>query len=85
MTPVDFDSDGVRSFSLTAIPGGCCYGMVPRLNEWIVVTMPEGERAEYAYYEPVTCKGELEVGEVAADGVVVSLFRMTPDEVDIGF
>src|SRR5688572_26315182 len=40
MQPIEFDRDGVRAFLLTNIPGGCCFGMVPRLNEWIEVTLP---------------------------------------------
>jgi hypothetical protein len=85
MNPIEFDRDGVKSFALTAIPGGCCYGAIPRLNEWVVVRMPGEERAEYAYYDPVTIFGELSVGELYEDGVVLSLYRMTPDKIDVGF
>ena len=82
---VEFDGDGVKSFALTAIPGGCCYGAIPRLNEWVVVTMPEDKRAEYAYYDPVTIFGTLSVGELYEDGVLLSLYRMTPERIDIGY
>lgn len=85
MNPIEFDHDGVKSFALTAIPGGCCYGAIPRLNEWIVVSMPEGQLADYAYYDPVTIFGELSVGELYDEGVVLSLYRMTPTQVDVGY
>jgi hypothetical protein len=85
MNPIEFDGDGVKSFALTAIPGGCCYGAIPRLNEWVVVQMPGEERAEYAYYDPVTLFGVLSVGELYEDSTVLSLYRMTPDKIDIGY
>ncbi len=84
MNPVEFDRDGVKSFALTSIPGGCCFAAIPRLNEWVVVSMPEGQLAEYAYYDPVTIFGTLSVGELYEDGVILSLYRMTPDKLDIG-
>lgn len=85
MNPIEFDGDGVKSFALTAIPGGCCYGAIPRLNEWVVVSMPGEERAEYAYYDPVTIFGVLAVGELYEDDTVLSLYRMTPDKIDVGY
>lgn len=85
MNPIEFDRDGVKSFALTAIPGGCCYGAIPRLNEWVVVEMPGDERAEYAYYDPVTIYGEISIGEQYEDGTVLSLYRMTPDKIDVGY
>jgi len=85
MNPIEFDGDGVKSFALTAIPGGCCYGAIPRLNEWVVVQMPGEERAEYAYYDPVTIFGVLSVGELYEDSTVLSLYRMTPDKIDVGY
>lgn len=85
MNPIEFDGDGVKNFALTAIPGGCCYGAIPRLNEWVVVTMPEGQRADYAYYDPVTIFGSISIGELYEDGVILSLYRMTPEKIDIGY
>ena len=55
-----------------------------RLNEWVVVSMPAGELAEYAYYDPVTIYGTLSVGELFEDGVILSLYRMTPEKLDVG-
>ncbi len=84
MNPIEFDRDGVKSFALTSIPGGCCFAAIPRLNEWVVVSMPEGVLAEYAYYDPVTIYGTLSVGELFEDGVILSLYRMTPEKLDVG-
>ena len=83
MQPIDFDKNGVKSFLLTNIPGGCCFGMIPRLNEWIDVTMPEGEHAEYTYFDKIEIRGKLLVGEAKSGEVVTALYRMTPDAVAI--
>jgi hypothetical protein len=79
MQPIEFDREGVRSFLLTNIPGGCCFGMVPRLNEWIEVTLPGTERIDYSYSDPIEVRGVLEVGEARSGDVVTSLYRMTPE------
>lgn len=83
MQPIDFDKHGVKSFLLTNIPGGCCFGMIPRLNEWIDVTMPAGEYAEYTYFDKLEIRGKLLVGETKSGEVVTALYRMTPDAVAI--
>ena len=85
MQPIDFDAEGVKSFALTAIPGGCCFGAIPRLNEWVVVHMPDDQRAEYAYYDPVRISGEISIGEIYSGDTVLSLYRMVPDKVEIGY
>jgi len=83
MQPIDFDKNGVKSFLLTNMPGGCCFGMIPRLNEWADVTMPEGQYAEYSYYDQIELRGKLLVGEAKSGEVVTALYRMTPDSVTV--
>lgn len=83
MQPIDFDKNGVKSFLLTNIPGGCCFGMIPRLNEWIDVTMAEGDYAEYTYFDKIEIRGKLLVGEAKSGEVVTALYRMKPDAVTI--
>jgi hypothetical protein len=83
MQPIDFDNEGVRTFLLTNYPGGCCFGMVPRLNEWVEVSLGGDERVEYSYFDAIEIHGKLEVGEAKSGEVVTSLYRMTPDKVEI--
>jgi hypothetical protein len=73
----------VKSFLLTNYPGGCCFGMVPRLNEWIEVEMPNDGRVDYSYYDPIKIVGLLEVGEAKSGEVVTSLYRMKPEKVEV--
>ena len=83
MTPIDFDKDGVKSFLLTNYPGGCCFGMVPRLNEWVEVELEGERRVEYSYFDPIVMRGVLQVGEARSGEVVTSLYRMQPDDVKL--
>ena len=41
----------------------CCYGTVPKINEWVSVRMAE-EGVKPVMDEPVTIHGTLKVGEV---------------------
>jgi hypothetical protein len=84
MNPTKFDKQGVIEFMLTAIPGACCFGSIPRLNEWVVVRLPAGKSAEYSYYAPIVVRGELEVGELVKEGAVLSLFRMEAQDIAAG-
>ncbi len=81
MNPTRFTKDGVAEFMLTAFPGACCFGSIPRLNEWVVVRMPEGKSTDYAYTAPIVVLGRLEVGEEIVDEVVQSLYRMEAQRV----
>ncbi len=85
MSPIEVDNEGVKSFSLLANQLFCCFGIPPRNNEWVMIEMPDGERAEYYPYEPVSVFGTLIVGEEFENGYLTSLFRMTADVVEGGY
>lgn len=60
----------------------CHYGRVPQMNEWIHVTMAPGKETTLDMTElPATIQGELAVGEVWDNGVVMSLYRCTATSV----
>lgn len=83
MNPLEFDGDGVSVFTLTPFPGGCCFAIDPKVNDWIMVRMPNGERAPYLYHEGLTIEGELQISEEIADGAVQSLFRVVLDRYEV--
>ena len=85
MSPIEVDNEGVKSFSLLANQLFCCFGIPPRNNEWVMIEMPDGERAEYYPYEPVSVFGTLVVGEEFENGYLTSLYRMTADIVEGGY
>jgi len=81
MNPIDFDREGVKSFALVHNSIGCCFGMFPRMNEWVSVEMAGERKAEFYSVEPATVYGVLEVGEEFEGAYVVSIFRIKADHV----
>lgn len=82
MVPIDLDAEGnVRSFALTQDQMFCCYGVPPKMNQWVMVQMAEGHTTEYKNNVPVAVFGTLSIGEEIDDGYVLSLYRMTSDKV----
>lgn len=81
MSPIDFDKTGVKSFSLIHNAIGCCFGMFPKMNEWVYVEMTGDKKCDFFSVEPATIYGTFSVGEEIKDGYVVSLFRMQADHV----
>jgi hypothetical protein len=81
MSPIDFDKTGVKSFSLIHNAIGCCFGMFPKMNEWVYVEMADDKKCDFFSVEPATIYGTFSVGEEIKDGYVVSLFRIEAEHV----
>ena len=54
----------------------CCYGAVPKINEWVSVRMPEGKGVKPVMDVPITIFGTLKVGEVLENGYLVGIYEM---------
>ena len=54
----------------------CCYGAVPKINEWVSVRMPEGKGVKPIMDVPITIFGTLRVGEVLENGYLVGIYEM---------
>lgn len=82
MVPMQVDDNGgVKSFVLVKTQPQCCFGDTQKMNEWIDVSMPAGQTAEFNVDRPVKVYGQLEVGEKIEDGFVLSIYRMKADKV----
>ena len=82
MVPIEINRKGkVRSFALTVNQTFCCYGVPPSMNEWIMVEMAEEQTADFILDLPVAVYGKLHVGEEIEDGYILSVYRMTGNEV----
>jgi hypothetical protein len=68
MIPYRNDGENVTEFILLRNQGLCCFGIVPRMNEWIHVRMAPGCHAPYATDVPLTVFGALDVGEAYEKG-----------------
>jgi hypothetical protein len=76
MLPYRNDGENVTEFILLRNQGLCCFGTVPRMNEWVHVKMAPGKGAPYSLDIPITVFGALSVGEEYEKNVLMSLYRM---------
>ena len=60
----------------------CCYGAVPKINEWVSVRMPKGKGVKPVMDVPVTIFGTLKVGEVLENGYLVGIYEMDGERLD---
>jgi len=81
MIPIKLAGDQVTEFLLVRSQFFCCFGQVPKMNEWLHVIMDDGKTAPFSQDVPLTVFGKLDVGEVIENGVVMSLYRLKSDEV----
>jgi len=83
LIPLDLDASGRKalSFILAKSQATCCYGIAPKMNEWIYVKMEPGRSTEPVMDVPVTVFGSLEVGEARGKNEGWSLYRMVSSKV----
>ncbi len=84
MIPMLSEKYRVLSFILAQSQMTCCYGIAPKLNQWIDVTMEKGKSTEWKMDVPITVFGTLSVGtkyDHANKGWC--LYRMVSDKVGI--
>ncbi len=80
--PIRMKEDKIEEFVLVVNQLACCFGQVPKMNEWIHVTMAEGKTAPYEAVEvPAVVRGKMSVGELWENGIVMSLYRIEGIEV----
>ncbi len=53
----------------------CCYGSVPKINEWVSVKMT-GKGVKPIMDQAVTLYGKLHVGEIRENGYLVGIYQM---------
>ncbi len=78
MIPLDVTPNGASMFVLNPDVDVCMFGVPPRLTDWVLVTMPPGQRALVSHL-PTIVKGRLSVGEEIRNGRVTSLYRIEAD------
>ncbi len=81
MVPIDLKGGKTTRFMLVRDQSLCCFGRMPRMNEWVSVTMNPEKSARVILDQPVTVFGNLKVGEVMDNGEVLSIYRLDSDDV----
>jgi len=57
----------------------CCYGTVPKINEWVSVKM-SGEGVKPVMDQAVTLYGKLHVGEMRENGYLIGIYALDGDK-----
>lgn len=74
MLPTKLDQGLVTEFLLVKDPMMCCYGVVPNMNEWVVVRMAKGVRPLMDV--PISFYGELKVGALFENGYMTGVYLL---------
>lgn len=75
MLPLKVEEGQVTEFLLMRDQSMCCFGTVPKINEWVSVKTI-GAGVKPIMDEPVTIFGKLHVGEIRENGYLVGIYRM---------
>lgn len=78
MLPTKMDKGLVKEFLLVKDPMMCCYGQMPRINEWVVVKMV-GAGVKPLMDLPITFEGKLRVGEMFENGYLTGVYLLEGD------
>ncbi len=80
--PLDYDTSGTSTFILNASVDACGFGGVPRINEWVYVTMKPGQKAKtYGAGYEILVRGTFSIAEEVEKGRVVGLYSIVADSV----
>ena len=74
MLPLTAEGPYTTEFLIMRDQSTCCYGVVPKINQWVDVRMPKGVRT--IMDRVVTAYGTLRVGEVREGGYLVAIYEM---------
>ncbi|MCX6945716.1 MAG: hypothetical protein WCL24_11000 [Verrucomicrobiota bacterium] len=75
MLPVKMDGGLVTEFLLVKDPMMCCYGVVPNMNEWVVVRMGSGG-VRPLMDVPISFYGTLKVGPMFENGYLTGIYLL---------
>jgi hypothetical protein len=76
MLPVKMDGGLVTEFLLVKDPMLCCYGVMPNMNEWVVVHMAKGAGVKPLMDVPISFYGELKVGAMYENGYMTGVYLL---------
>jgi len=83
MVPLELQGDQVLSFVLVRDQLMCCFGKTPAMNEFVMVSMSDRRSTPLVSDRPVTIWGRFQASEERDNGVVISLFRLEAEQVEI--
>ena len=83
MLPLDMLEGNLRTFMLLKDQMACCFGNMPRLNEWVYVRVPEKQKVSVHQDVLVTLLGTLRVGTKFEGVVLTGIYHLDLDRIQI--
>jgi len=80
MLPIKVEHGVTTEFLIIRSPMVCCYGVVPKINEWVLVTM-KTQGAPAVMDVPLDFFGTLHVGERYDHKMLVGLYQLEGEKV----
>ena len=82
MLPLRVENGKITEFLILCDQGMCCFGKIPKINEWISIRMPPGEGVKPLMDVKLKFYGTLKVGEVLENGYLVGIYEMDGERLD---
>jgi hypothetical protein len=82
MLPVKLEEGRVTEFILLKSRTMCCFGVPPKMNEWVSVRMA-GKGEKVTMDQPVIISGTFHVGEIRRDGLLAGIYRLDGEKMDV--
>ena len=83
MLPLDMPEGNLRTFMLLKDQMACCFGNIPRLNEWVYVRVPKRKKVGVHQDVLVTLLGTLRVGAKFEGEVLTGIYHLDLDQIQI--
>jgi len=81
MLPLKVEGGLVTELLIMRDQSMCCYGVQPKINEWVSVKMAK-TGVKPVMDQPVTLFGKLHVGEMRENGYLVGIYAMDGDKME---
>ncbi|MBG85914.1 MAG: hypothetical protein CMO80_03315 [Verrucomicrobiales bacterium] len=79
MLPLKVEDGEITELLIMRDQSMCCYGTVPKINEWVSVKMV-GKGVKPILDQAVTIYGNLKVGEMRENGYLIGIYEMDGDK-----
>ena len=83
MLPLDMSEGNLRTFMLLKDQMACCFGNMPRLNEWVYVRVPKKKKVGVHQDVLVTLLGTLRVGAKFEGVVLTGIYHLDLDRIQM--
>ena len=82
MLPLKVEGGLVTELLIMRDQSMCCYGVQPKINEWVSVKMAKAG-VKPVMDQPVTLFGKLQVGEMRENGYLVGIYAMDGEKMEV--